>query len=84
MTTPTRLTAEDLPTLRKLETFWSEREAVFLRTRSPLRRLIPGLVARVVIHVNLLFVTYAARAIERTGHLASDERVDQRGRVSRL
>jgi hypothetical protein len=72
--TPTRLTPEDLPTLRTLEAFWRERETTLRPLR--LHRLIPGVIARLVCRVMVL---YARRMT-----LASDERVDKAGRVSRL
>lgn len=83
MSDPTRLTTEDLPTLRKLAAFWDEREKHLAR-RGSLHRLVPGFVARLATRVMVLYAHRIAEAVERTGHLASDERVDKDGRVSRL
>lgn len=83
VTTPTSLTTEDLPALRKLAAFWDEREKHLAR-RGSLHRLIPNSVARLVTRIMVLYAHRILEAVERTGHLSSDERVDKDGRVSRL
>ena len=73
MSEPTRLTAEDLPTLRKLAGIFGESERRNLGS-------LDGALFRALAEIFRLYV----EVIERTGHFASDERVDKDGRVGRL
>lgn len=79
MSEPTRLTSEDLPTLRRLAAFLDARSSG-QTPQCGLQGVVGRFLCRTFAGVLRTFIL----AIERTGHLASDERVDKDGRVSRL
>ena len=85
MSEPTRLTADDLPTLRRIAAYFADRERVMDKPwRGPLLRIPHRYLSRLLWQVIGIWARQAAESIERAGYLASDERVDKHGRVGRL